>query len=311
MVLLNKRLAMSMMLGIIGLGSVGGSKMFTKRVVIIAVLLAAALQTCWATEGGSYSTFIPSQQQISADSDPQSPLPVPEAAAVVLGPSGLAMILALERHRRRYQRIRDGVSLGYYMAKRAVDIILASIALILAAPLFLLIMLLVRLDSPGPVFFRRMAVGKSGKVFGMIKFRTMIVDAEQVLQADDKLREQYYTNHCKLTDDPRVTSLGKFLRKISLDELPQFLNVLAGDMTFVGPRPIAEDEVHLYGPEVERFKTVTPGITGLWQTQGRSEVSYDKRVELDMQYISRRSLVLDIWLLLCTLPAVLLKRGAF
>ncbi len=236
---------------------------------------------------------------------------IPEATAMVLGPSGLAMIVALEKHRRRYQRLRDGMSLGYYMAKRTVDMMLAFAALLFFAPLFVLIMLLVRLDSAGPIFFKRMAVGKSGKTFGMLKFRTMIVDAEQILQADGALREEYYTNGCKLKDDPRVTRLGKFLRKTSLDELPQFINVLSGDMTFVGPRPIAEDELDMYGPAVEQFKTVTPGITGLWQTQGRSEVSYDKRVQLDMLYIEQRSLALDIWVLLCTLPAVLLKRGAF
>ena len=121
------------------------------------------------------------------DTETTPPPTIPEATAMVLGPSGLAMIVALERHRRRYQRIRDGVSLSYYMAKRAVDIILAFIALLFFAPLFLVIMLLVRLDSPGSIFFRRMAVGKSGRIFGMLKFRTMIVDAEQVLQTNDEL----------------------------------------------------------------------------------------------------------------------------
>lgn len=257
-----------------------------------------------ALQAGSTNNHILTQ-------DTQTTTPaVPEATAMVLGPSGLAMIVALERHRRRYQRIRDGVSLSYYMAKRGVDMILAFIALMFFAPLFVLIMLLVRLDSSGPIFFRRMAVGKSGRIFGMLKFRTMIVDAEQVLQTNDELREQYYTNHCKLKDDPRITRLGKFLRKTSLDELPQLINVLTGDMTFVGPRPIAEDEIDIYGPEVEKFKTVTPGITGLWQTQGRSDISYEKRVQLDMLYIKKRSMLLDIWVLLCTLPAVLLKRGA-
>jgi len=236
---------------------------------------------------------------------------IPEAATVVLGPSGLALLVALERHRRRYERIREGISLGYYMAKRAVDMILSCFALLVTAPLFALIALLVRIDSRGPILFRRMVVGKDGQVFGMLKFRTMVVDAERILEEDDKLKEQYYANNCKLKDDPRVTRLGRFLRKTSLDELPQFINILNADMTFVGPRPIAEDEVHMYGPEVERFKTVTPGITGLWQTRGRSEISYGKRVEMDMLYIKHRSLKFDIWIVLCTLPAVLLKRGAF
>lgn len=236
---------------------------------------------------------------------------IPEAATMVLGPSGLALLVALERHRRRYQRIREGISLGYYMAKRAVDMILSSFALLVTAPLFALIALLVRIDSRGLIIFRRMVVGKNGEVFGMLKFRTMVVDAERILEENDDLKERYYANNCKLKDDPRVTRLGRFLRKTSLDELPQFVNILNGDMTFVGPRPIAEDEVHMYGPEVARFKTVTPGITGLWQTRGRSEISYDKRVEMDMLYIKQRSLMFDIWIVLCTLPAVLLKRGAF
>lgn len=283
------------------------------------ILVLCAASSCWAVlPGTTYTGDNWASWNVSAQNHIPGPAggpnpggTIPEAATVVLGPSGLALLVALERHRRRYERIREGISLGYYMAKRAVDMILSSFALLVTAPLFALIALLVRIDSRGPVIFRRMVVGKDGKVFGMLKFRTMVVDAERILQESDELKEQYYANNCKLKDDPRVTRLGRFLRKTSLDELPQFINILNGDMTFVGPRPIAEDEVHMYGPEVERFKTVTPGITGLWQTRGRSEISYGKRVEMDMLYIKHRSLKFDIWIVLCTLPAVLLKRGAF
>jgi lipopolysaccharide/colanic/teichoic acid biosynthesis glycosyltransferase len=137
----------------------------------------------------------------------------------------------------------------------------------------------------------------------------MVDGAEQILEQDDELKNEYYVN-CKLKQDPRITKLGSFQRKTSLDELPQLLNVLLGNMTFVGPRPIHQDEVDIYGPDVERFKTVTPGITGLWQTCGRSETSYEERVRMDMQYIEQRSIMLDLWVIISTVPAVLLKRGA-
>jgi len=158
--------------------------------------------------------------------------------------------------------------------------------------------------------FKRRVIGRNGRQFDMLKFRTMVPDAQSILEQDEYLRKQYYEK-CKLIEDPRITRVGKFLRATSLDELPQLINVFLGDMTFVGPRPIAADEVELYGPSVERFKTVKPGITGIWQTSGRSETSYRRRVELDMMYIDRRSLLLDIWIILATLPAVILKRGAY
>ena len=143
----------------------------------------------------------------------------------------------------------------------------------------------------------------------MYKFRFMVEDAEDILQRDEYLKRLYYVN-CKIEQDPRITRLGKFLRKSSLDEIPQLVNVVLGNMTFVGPRPIADDEVDIYGPNVELFKKVTPGITGLWQTRGRSETSYARRVDMDMDYIEHRSIALDLWILMTTVPAVLRKRGA-
>ncbi len=137
----------------------------------------------------------------------------------------------------------------------------------------------------------------------------MIDGAEGMLQQDEQLKKLYYVN-CKLNRDPRITKLGAFLRKSSFDELPQLVNVILGNMTFVGPRPIAEDEIDIYGPCVERFKTVTPGITGLWQTSGRCDTSYEKRVKMDMDYIEQRSILVDMGILLSTLPAVVRKRGA-
>lgn len=241
---------------------------------------------------------------------PDSPAVIPEASAAILAPMGIAAVIAAERRRRKISNISESVGIVYYLVKRLVDISIALMVLIVSFPLFLLVALMVRLDSPGPVLFKRRVIGKHGKIFNMYKFRSMVEGAERILAESEDLKKEYYVN-AKLQVDPRVTRIGKFLRKTSLDELPQLINVLLGNMTFVGPRPIAPDEVDLYGPAVEQFKTVTPGITGLWQTCGRSETSYEKRVQMDMLYIKQRSILLDLWILLSTIPAVLLKRGAY
>jgi len=259
------------------------------RLALAALILLLAVGSVSAAQLGKYT--------------------VPEASACVLAPMGIAAIIAIEKRRRRIAKICRNVGLAYYFVKRLVDISLASGILLLSSPLFMLIAIMVRLDSAGPIFFRRRVVGKNGKSFDMYKFRSMVDGAEKILEQDDDLKSEYYIN-CKLKEDPRITNLGKFLRKTSLDELPQLLNVLFGNMTFVGPRPIHHDEVDIYGPNVELFKTVTPGITGLWQTCGRSETSYEERVRMDMQYIEQRSILLDLWIIISTVPAVLLKRGA-
>ncbi|MDH7601293.1 MAG: sugar transferase [Armatimonadota bacterium] len=227
----------------------------------------------------------------------------------MLAPAGIAAIVAAERRRRRLRDVKRGVGKAYFVVKRLVDLILSSIALLIFSPLFALIALAIRLDSPGCIVYRRRVVGMDGREFDMYKFRSMVENAEQILQSDEKLRREYYIN-CKLKRDPRVTRVGKFLRVTSLDELPQLINVFLGHMTFVGPRPIAPDEIEKYGPAFERFKTVKPGITGLWQICGRSDLPYEKRVEMDMMYIDRRSILLDLWIIVSTVPAVLLKRGA-
>lgn len=234
---------------------------------------------------------------------------VPETSACILAPMGIAAVIAVEKRRRRLAKIRSGAGVAYFVVKRTIDIGLASAILLLSSALFAIIAILVRLDSSGPIFFRRRVIGKGGNSFDMFKFRSMVDGAEQILDRDDDLKSEYYIN-CKLKQDPRITNIGKFLRKTSLDELPQLLNVLLGNMTFVGPRPIHNDEVEKYGPQVEQFKTVTPGITGIWQTCGRSETSYEERVRMDMQYIDQRSIMLDLWIIISTVPAVLLKRGA-
>ncbi|MFQ3548861.1 MAG: sugar transferase [Armatimonadota bacterium] len=234
---------------------------------------------------------------------------VPDASALILAPMGLAAIVAAERRRRRIASIKRGVGAAYFITKRAFDILLSGFLLLATMPIFATIAILVRIDSPGTILYKRRVIGKNGKFFDMYKFRSMIENAEDYLMNNEELKNKYYVN-CKLDKDPRVTRIGKILRKTSLDELPQLINVFLGNMTFVGPRPIAEDEIDIYGPAVERFKTVTPGITGLWQTNGRSETSYQKRVQMDMQYIEKRSILLDLYIILATVPAVLLKRGA-
>ena len=234
---------------------------------------------------------------------------VPEASALVLAPVGIAAIVAAEHRRRRMAKIRGGVGKAYFIVKRMVDLVLSTGALLVLSPVFGIIALAVRIDSRGPIFFKRRVIGIDGDGFDMYKFRSMVEGAEQILDEDEELKKVYYIN-CKLDTDPRVTRIGKLLRRTSLDELPQLQNIFQGHMTFVGPRPIAPDEIEIYGPAFEDFKTVKPGITGIWQICGRSDLSYDKRVEMDMMYIQQRSILLDLWIIASTVPAVLLKRGA-
>lgn len=234
---------------------------------------------------------------------------VPEASALVLAPIGIAAIVAAERRRRRMLDIKHEVGRAYFIIKRAIDLLLSSVILLIVFPFFSVIAILIRLDSPGSVLFKRRVIGMYGKSFDMYKFRSMVEGAEDILANDEELKKVYYIS-AKLHTDPRVTRMGKFLRRTSLDELPQLVNILLGHMTFVGPRPIAEDEIPLYGSSFEEFKKVKPGITGIWQTCGRSETSYAKRVEMDMLYIRNRSILLDLWIIVSTIPAVVLKRGA-
>lgn len=194
--------------------------------------------------------------------------------------------------------------------KRALDLIGAASAIILFSPIMMLIAFAVKLDSRGPIIYRRRVVGASGKLFDAFKFRTMTVDADARLLQDVALRKQFEQNY-KLKDDPRVTRIGRFLRRTSLDELPQLFNVLLGQMSLVGPRMITDQELTNYGKWSLNLSTVKPGITGLWQVSGRSDIGYNERVNLDMQYIRNYSIWLDLYLLWQTVPAVLKSRGAY
>lgn len=197
--------------------------------------------------------------------------------------------------------------------KRAGDLVLSAMLLIVLSPLMGAIALAVKLTSRGPALFRQKRLGLNGEPFTLFKFRTMRADAERILRDSPSLREKYLQNNFKLPngEDPRVTPLGKFLRATSLDELPQLYNVLIGEMSLVGPRPIVPNEAAQYGDVAMLFMSAKPGMTGHWQVSGRSEIAeYHKRVEMDLEYIRDQSLSRDLEILLRTVPAVLGRKGA-
>jgi lipopolysaccharide/colanic/teichoic acid biosynthesis glycosyltransferase len=200
---------------------------------------------------------------------------------------------------------------GGFLAKRLFDIMVSATVLVFLSPILLLLTLLIRLDSPGPTFFPQARIGKQGKVFTMWKFRSMYVDAEQRKAALLKFNEMKGGVLFKMKNDPRTTRVGRFLRKFSMDELPQFWNVFVGDMSLVGPRPPLPNEVVNYSPYQRQRLDVAPGITCIWQVSGRSEIPFHQQVEMDLQYIATQSFVGDIMLLLKTVPAVLKGRGAY
>jgi len=199
---------------------------------------------------------------------------------------------------------------GYETVKRVSDLIGSAGLLVLALPLLLALAAGVKLSSPGPVFFKQDRLGRGGRRFACYKFRTMVRDAEARLKASGDLAARFGENY-KIKDDPRVTRFGALLRRTSLDELPQLWNVLRGEMSLVGPRPIVEPELARYGRFADRLLTVKPGLGGLWQVNGRSDTSYPERVALDLRYIESRSLALDLRLLVRTALVVVRGRGAY
>ncbi len=196
------------------------------------------------------------------------------------------------------------------LSKLILDMVITIPGLLLISPLLLIIALLIKLSSPGPIVHKRRVMGLNGKQFNALKFRTMVVNGDEVLAKHPELKAELEANH-KLKNDPRVTKVGIFLRKFSLDELPQLFNVIKRDMSLVGPRMISPEEVAMYKQFDMNLLTVRPGITGLWQVSGRSDITYDERVRLDMYYIRNWSIWLDLQLLFQTIPAVLKGRGAY
>ena len=198
-----------------------------------------------------------------------------------------------------------------YALKRFLDILLSSAALIILLPLFIVLGILIKLTSKGPVFFVQIRVGQYGRNFCFYKFRSMYIDAEkrkQELLAQNQSKDGVIF---KMKNDPRITPIGRILRKTSMDELPQFLNVLYGDMSLVGPRPPLPSEVKEYTIEARKRLNVKPGLTCLWQVSGRSDIPFKEQVKLDKEYISSRSLKSDLLILLRTIPAILSGRGAY
>ena len=215
------------------------------------------------------------------------------------------------RNRVRRQRLRWNWEVHRdSWIKRLFDILFSAAFLCVFGPLFLLIAALIKLEDRGPVFFTQTRVGKYGRLFKMYKFRSMCVDAEKRLE-ELKAKNQHKEGVTfKLKDDPRITRVGKWLRKLSLDELPQFFNVFFGDMSVVGPRPPVPREVALYTPADRRRLAVKPGITCIWQVSGRAEIDFSGQVALDVRYIESQSLLTDLRIAVQTIPAVISGRGA-
>ena len=196
------------------------------------------------------------------------------------------------------------------VAQRGLDLVLAGTLLLVLLPVFLLLAILIRLDTPGPVLFIQNRVGRDGAEFPFFKFRSMVHDAEAKRRALEALNERNGPVF-KMRDDPRITRVGRFLRRTSLDELPQILNVLRGEMSLVGPRPALPREVAQYTPRQRQRLGVTPGVTGLWQVSGRAEVSFEQSIDLDLFYVQNQSLGLYLRILCLTVPAVISGRGAY
>lgn len=197
--------------------------------------------------------------------------------------------------------------------KRVIDVSLALVGLVFAAPLMLLTALIIKLFDRGTVIFAQTRIGLNGETFKCYKFRTMAMDADKQLQellARDPEARREWSETRKLKNDPRITPLGKFLRKSSIDELPQLWNVLMGEMSLVGPRPIVHDEIAKYGPYFKSYSAVRPGLTGLWQVNGRSNTAFDARIKLDEDYAENWSVMRDVKLIALTVPALLFSRGA-
>ena len=198
----------------------------------------------------------------------------------------------------------------YIKIKRVIDVILASVALILLSPLFAIIAIAIKIDSKGPVFFAHKRIGKNGKIIKLYKFRSMVINAEELIKSFTPEQMREYKENYKLTNDPRITKVGKFLRKTSLDELPQLINIINGDLSIIGPRPVVADELEKYGVNKDKFLSVRPGLTGYWQVNGRSNTTYEERMKMELYYVDNCSLWLDIKIFFKTFITVFKKEGA-
>jgi len=204
----------------------------------------------------------------------------------------------------------------YTFTKDFLDIVASVTFLIIGFPIFLLIALLIKLSSSGPIFYFHKRLGKNNKYFNCVKFRTMYPESsdilENLLEKNDDIKREFEKNH-KIKNDPRITPIGKILRKTSLDELPQFINVLRSEMSIVGPRPIVKEEINKYGDAFKKVSSIKPGITGLWQVSGRNNLTYRKRILLDLIYVENHNLLMDIRIIIRTIGVIIFPhdRGAY
>lgn len=206
--------------------------------------------------------------------------------------------------------VKKASKINYISIKRAIDVIISLIGLILLLPIFLLLAIIIKIDSKGPVFFSHTRYGKNGKKFKMYKFRTMYENAQDMIKDFTPEQMKEWKENFKLKDDPRITKVGKFLRKTSLDELPQIVNIIKGDLSIIGPRPVIEEELEKYGDNKDKFLSVTPGLTGYWQANGRSSTTYEQRMEMELYYIDHISPKLDVKIFFKTIESVIKKEGA-
>lgn len=198
----------------------------------------------------------------------------------------------------------------YLTFKRTSDVAISSLALILLMPLMLLIGAIIKLESKGKVFYKQKRIGKNGKYFTIYKFRTMVSDADNFEKYFSKEQLIKYKENFKLEDDPRITKIGKILRKTSLDELPQLINIIKGDLSVIGPRPIVDNEIDKYGLDKDKFLSVTPGLTGNWAANGRSCTTYEERIKLELDYIDNLSFKMDMNIFFKTIITVIKGKGA-
>ena len=199
---------------------------------------------------------------------------------------------------------------AYLFVKRVFDVLFSTVALVLLAVPMALITVLIKIESPGPAIFVHNRFGKNGRPLPLLKFRSMHMNAEQMIDLFTPEQKEEWEQNFKLENDPRITKIGSFLRRTSLDELPQFINILKGELSVVGPRPIVEEELDRYGIEKEKFLSVTPGLTGYWQAYARSTCTYEQRMEMELYYVDHANFWWDIKIMLATVVAVLSRRGA-
>ena len=210
---------------------------------------------------------------------------------------------------RTYEKVLNKNN-TYLAVKRGMDVFLSSIALIILLPVFAIIALAIKLESKGPIFFKHTRIGKEGKIIKIYKFRSMVQNAEELIKKFTPEQMKEYKENYKLADDPRITKVGKFLRKTSLDELPQLINIIKGDLSIIGPRPVVQEELEKYGTNTQKFLSVTPGLTGYWAANGRSDTTYEERMQMELFYIDNLSFKMDIKVFFKTIEAVIKRKGA-